>query len=822
LGDQPRHVHSGAPPPASGRSGAAGEHTKHTEHTEHTEHAEHTEELSDDDLSVFLELSSELFGVFDPRGGLVWCNPSVASVLGYRPDELSRVDLAGLVHPDDLGQPTDDLEDFPRDGALRTLEVRCRTKDGAWRWLEWTGSWERSSGLLYGAGRDVTDSRRSREALAENERLMQAILDHSQAVVYVKDLGGRYVLVNDAFLRLTGRGRDEVVGRGAEEVWAPRPAPGLDAERTVAAEGRVVTADLVVDVGGAEHTFMTSYFPVFDARRTLVGTAAIATDVTERAEIQRRLLERQRLLDTIVNACPDIVTILDRQGKVKAVSQASARILGDDLGEPGHEALEALVHPDDVPNVRRCYGELLRGRARQLEIRYRVRHRDGHFVTLDTRGQALVGEDGEVEGVVAISRDITADLAFEEELHAAVEEAERASTAKSAFLSRMSHELRTPLNSVLGFAQLLAMDELDGQQEEAVGHILRAGQHLLDLIDEVLDVASIESGRLEISLEPVDVADVVGDAIDLSGPLAEARNVALEVDLQRCPPSTCVRADRQRLLQVLLNLLSNGVKYNRAEGRVCVSVEVAGAEAHIAVSDTGPGIAREDVDRVFKPFDRLGAERSGVEGTGVGLTLSKHLVEQMGGTITLSSEPTSGATPGATPGATSGATSGAISEPTPGATFTVSLPLASSPRAPRPGSAPVTGASVAGGGMRVLHIEDNLANLELVEQIVSRAGPVELRAAMYGSLGLELAREHRPDLILLDLHLPDMGGIEVLEQLRHDPELAHVPVVVVSADATPSQMRRLRAQGVLAYLTKPIDVGELLQVVGSVGAGSRR
>lgn len=785
MGDQPQHRQAGviqpAPPGVGGLVGGR---------------AEAHEELTDEDLSVFLDLSSELFGVFDPQGGLVWCNPSVATVLGYQPLELSRVDLASLVHPDDLGAPTDDLEDFPRDGAMRRLEVRCRTKDGDWRWLEWSGSWEESSGLLYGAARDVTESRRARETLIENERLMQAILDHCDAVIYVKDLDGRYALVNEAFLRLVGRRRPEVIGRRAEEVWAPRPAPGLDAEQRAASGGRAVTADLVVDVDGAAHTFMTSCFPVLDAAGTAVGLSAIATDVTERTEIQRRLMERQRLLDTIVSACPDIVTILDRTGRVQAVSQASARILGYDLSEPIHEELAALIHPDDADNVHRRYGELLRRRTPQLDLRYRVRHRDGHYVTLDTRGQSLEAGDDRTEGAVVISRDVSADLAFEEELQGAAEDAEQASTAKSEFLSRMSHELRTPLNSVLGFAQLLAMDDLDSQQEEAVGHVLRAGQHLLNLIDEVLDIARIESGRLDISVEPVDVAEVVGDAVDLSGPLAESRAVSLEVDLQRCPPSSYVRADRQRLLQVLLNLLSNSVKYNRPEGRVSVSVEVEDEAVRVSVADTGPGIAPEDVERVFKPFDRLGAEHSGVEGTGVGLTLSKHLVEQMGGTIVLSSK------------------AGA------GATFTVSLPTAPTPAPARPGAAASTSSRLSGGGLRVLHIEDNLANLELVEQILSRAGPVELRAAMYGSLGLELAREHRPDLVLLDLHLPDMPGVDVLERLREDPELAEVPVVVVSADATPNQARQLQAGGVLAYLTKPIDVGELLRVVELVGSGS--
>ncbi|MDE3086440.1 MAG: PAS domain S-box protein [Acidobacteriota bacterium] len=775
-----------APPAGAGRAGGA----------DGVAPTSGRRDLSDEDLSVFLDLATDVYGIFDPQKGLVWANPSVVGVLGYEPEEIRHVDLADLVHPEDLGAPTEDLEDFPRDGSLRTLEVRCRAKDGGWRWLELTGSWEAPTGVLYGAARDVTDRRLTQAALARNERLMQAILDQSTAAVYVEDLDERYLLVNDAFLAIVGRGREEVVGRRAAEVWAPRPNPGGDVDALVMASGESVTRDDVVDVGGGPRTYMTVRFPVRDAAGATVGMAGIATDITGRTEAEEALAERERLLDTIVRACPDIVTILDSTGRVREVSQASSRILGYDLRDPVHEELEGLLHPDDLAAIYRAYARLLTQETPQIDLRYRVRHRDGHWVTLDTRGQVVRGDDGRAEGAVVVSRDITADLAFQTELEEALRSAEEASAEKSDFLSRMSHELRTPLNSVMGFAQLLGMDALGEEQTQAVGHILRAGHHLLNLIDEVLDIARIESGRLDLSLGPVPVAAVVADALDLAGPLAEDRHIALVVDLGAIPATTHVRADRQRLMQVMLNLLSNGVKYNDPEGRVTVSARLEGGAVTLAVADTGPGIDPHDAERVFRPFDRLGAERTAVQGTGVGLTLSKHLVEQMGGSIALASEPGRGAT------------------------FTVTLPVTDpevqtqAPRRSRSGS------RRGEGVLRVLHIEDNLANLELVDQVLSRSGTVDLRAAMFGGLGLELAREERPDLVLLDLHLPDMPGADVLERLRQDPATATVPVVVVSADATPEQVRGLRDKGVLAYLTKPIDLQELLAVVDRVGKGS--
>ena len=750
-------------------------------------------EPTDDDLRAFLELPTELFGVFDPKDGLVWCNATVAGVLGYRPEELVRVDLGSLVHPDDLGSPTEDVEDFPRDGAALTLEVRCRCKDGTWRWLEWAGSWDDSQGVLYGSARDVTDRHAAEAALREHEQLMQAILDHSGAAIYVMDAERRFVLLNDAFLRAFGLSREEVLGRTRAEIWGSDGAEA-EAERRVLATGMPIVRDDVAVTGDGARILMTVRFPLRDAEGAVTGMAAIATDVTDRTDAEQALAERERVLDTILRACPDIVTMFDATGSVRELSQAAARILGHDVGDPVEPEILELVHEDDRDAVRAAFGDLVSLRTGQLDLRFRVRHDDGHWITLDSRGQSIVDDEGHGAGAVVVSRDVTGDLDFEEELQAAVDAAERASTAKSDFLSRMSHELRTPLNSVLGFAQLLGMEELDEQQHEAVGHIIRAGHHLLGLIDEVLDIARIESGRLDLAIDSVDVGSVVADAVDLTRPLAEDRGIQISVDLHGCPPDAHVRADRQRLLQVLLNLLSNGVKYNVAGGRVWVTVTDDGSRTELVVRDTGRGIDPADVDRVFEPFDRLGAERSGVEGTGVGLTLSKHLVDEMGGTIAVSS---------------------VFGE---GSTFTVTLQSAPAQAADALVAPARRSKRSVAGALRVLHIEDNLANLELVEQILTRAADVELLAAMSGSLGTALAREQRPDLILLDLHLPDMPGTAVLEQLHQDPATDMIPVVVISADATPTTVRQLRSGGVLAYLTKPIDVQELLRVVSLVSS----
>ena len=378
----------------------------------------------------------------------------------------------------------------------------------------------------------------------------------------------------------------------------------------------------------------------------------------------------------------------------------------------------------------------------------------------------------------------------EEAARQAKEAAEEASRAKSDFLSRMSHELRTPLNAVLGFAQLLEMGSLDREDQESVEQILKAGRHLLELINEVLDISRIEAGRLAISPEPVSVKEVVQESLDLIAPLAAAGNIQLTDDLLGTR-NWYVQADRQRLKQVLLNLLSNAIKFNRNGGMVAFSYEqTPEGRLRIKVNDTGPGISATRMAQLFTPFERLGAEQVGIEGTGLGLALSKGLVEAMGGT--LSAESIFGQ----------------------GSTFWLELPLVDRPAEPRcmgvPAPAELKPSSTAA---IVLYVEDNLSNVKLIQRLLAHRPEVRLVPAMQGRLGLDLALEHRPHLILLDLHLPDMPGEEVLLRLRAAPETRDIPVAVISADATPGQIRRLLANGARAYLTKPLDVKKLLEVL---------
>ena len=385
-----------------------------------------------------------------------------------------------------------------------------------------------------------------------------------------------------------------------------------------------------------------------------------------------------------------------------------------------------------------------------------------------------------------------------QELQASNRELRAASAAKSEFLSRMSHELRTPLNAIIGFGQLLEMEVLVPEQREFVDHILKAGRHLLGLIDEVLDIARIESGNLRLSVEPVRVAAVTEAAIGMVRPMASARKLHIR-EAQAAGGNEWVRADLQRLQQVLVNLLANAVKYNADGGEISVDyLAIDDGLVRIVVTDTGPGIAAADLERLFRPFERLGAEQTEIEGTGLGLALTKYLIDAMGGEI------------------------GVESEVGAGTSFWVELPLCNPPELEAGDSQLEIAPARACDVMRtVLYVEDNISNVKLVDHILARRANASLTVAMTGKLALELARAEQPDVILLDRNLPDMSGDELLRELRADDRTASATIAMLSADATPGQVRRMLESGADHYLTKPFDIPDLLAIIESAPARAR-
>ena len=383
------------------------------------------------------------------------------------------------------------------------------------------------------------------------------------------------------------------------------------------------------------------------------------------------------------------------------------------------------------------------------------------------------------------------------ELGLAIEAARKADQAKSAFLSAMSHELRTPLNAILGFAQILTSATLPStleQKREFAGHILKSGRHLLTLINEILDLAKVESGTVTLSIEPVGLDDILPECRDMIAPMASQRGIRMLF------PHACelvVRADRTRLKQVLLNLLSNAVKYNREGGVVLFECEiVAAATVRLSVRDTGQGLRPEQLAALFQPFNRLGQENGAEEGTGIGLVVTRRMVELMGGQM------------------------GVSSSVGVGTVFWIELQLTAplaliAPAAKTVQPAPPASLCAPGAGHLLLYVEDNPANLKLVEEIVGFRPDLRLLSALDGHLGITLAKAHLPDIILMDLNLPCVSGADAMAELRKDPRTAAIPVIALTANAMPRDVERGLANGFFRYLTKPINIDEFTEAIDS-------
>lgn len=499
------------------------------------------------------------------------------------------------------------------------------------------------------------------------------------------------------------------------------------------------------------------------------------------------------VLQSVLNSMTDGVVILNASGTCLFSNPAAETMLGRNVaGAPLSDWGEHLGPP---------LVEALRGSAVQrTEIPTNTPGQTGG-IWLSASATPLRDEAGLVCGAVGVFIDVSEHRYTEDALNRAKEEAERANRAKSEFLSRMSHELRTPLNAILGFAQLLNMARLPEHHQDSVEQILKGGRHLLSLINEVLDIARIESGRLSLDIERLSTNDVVQEAVLLVEPQAAKQKIQLYIEAGSAW-RLHISADRQRFKQVVLNIISNAVKYNREGGSVRISVEAREKYLRLSIADTGPGIPADKIGLLFSPFERLGAEHAGVEGSGIGLALSKRLVEAMAGRI------------------------GVHSEFGNGSTFWVEFPVADAVVFTDAWAREDLGRLSSGlnGGHRpvVLCIEDNDSNYRLIERTLAQRPEIKLICGALGAAAVPLAESNNPDLILLDMHLPDLEGYEVLTRLRANPATGGIPIVIVSADATTPQIERMLNAGAAAYLTKPLEIQKLLAVVDeAIGKGTQ-
>jgi signal transduction histidine kinase/ActR/RegA family two-component response regulator len=530
---------------------------------------------------------------------------------------------------------------------------------------------------------------------------------------------------------------------------------------------------------------------------------------TPAADTAAALLKAGALQNAILTSANFSIIATDEKGVIQLFNVGAERMLGyracevvnrispSDIHDAGEVAARAATLSRELGTPIAAGFEALSFKAsRDIEDIYELTYicKDGSRFPAIVSITALRGDAGALIGYLLIGTDNSARKRAESALLAATAAAETANRAKSDFLSSMSHELRTPLNAILGFAQLLETGEPPPtpSQKRSIQQILTAGWYLLELINEVLDLALIESGRLTLSNEPVSLEEVIAECRAMVEPQARARGIVMSFPALVSP--CFITADRTRVKQVLINLLFNAIKYNRPQGSVRVDIDLATPLwARISVCDTGVGLAPEHLGQLFEPFNRLGKEAGPEEGTGIGLVVTKRLVGLMGGAIGVESTLGEGSvfwTEFKTAGAP------CFTLPTHGATGVLAAPVAA-------------GASVR----TVLYVEDNPANLELVGQLVARRGDLRMLSAADGPGGVAAARSHLPDVILMDINLPGMSGIEAMQVLRADAATAHIPIIALSANAVPRDIQRALEAGFFNYVTKPIMVTKFMDAL---------
>ena len=595
-------------------------------------------------------------------------------------------------------------------------------------------------------------------------------------------------------VRVAARHRRDVAAGG--RLQAGRDRELALAERHAAAGDRLRAARYREDALLGRHTADLDRRSAVSARDVATTGRETAADDRQQAGLDRlEELDRRLTWDVVLAmlaSVPDAVVAVDSDGLIAYVNDQGESLFGWSRIDLLGQSIEVLVpaqHVAQHPALRAGYLAQPTARPMAAGAALSARRRDGsEFPAEISLSPTTAGPHG---WVLAAIRDVTDARQFAHDLETARSEAVRANAAKDEFLSRMSHELRTPLNAILGFGQLLEMDELAADQSECVAQIAGAGRHLLALVDEVLDISQMAQGSMRLSLEPVVLREVVDEAIAMLRPLADRQQIRLSHALS---PDIRVVADRLRLKQVVMNLLVNAVKYNRSGGSVVVDGDAVGpGRFRTTVTDTGIGMADADLSKLFTPFERLASTPLQIEGTGLGLALAKHLVSAMHGEIGVTSLVGVGSSFWFELPAVDAATSDAVD-----AASAAALDAADSARVAK---------------VTVLYIEDNPSNIRLLEKVVTRRPEVALMVAMTGQLGLDLAFEHRPQLILLDLGLPDMAGEDVLRRLKADPRTASTPVVVITADAMPRRPEEVRAMGAVDYITKPFDVLRLLALL---------
>jgi len=763
-----------------------------------------------DDTAAQLKLVTELADVVlwrhDFKTNRVHYNDHGFKVLGipHRAGGLTLEEARAVTHPDDVPRLAASSAHALATGVPIDIEVRHRRGDGEWRYILVRRVIERDAAgvpqAFIGVSLDVTEQVEHSRRAEQLARRLEAASDAARVGIWTTVVGTRETEWNRqmyALFDMTDLSEPPTLGQ-----WLSRCVHPDDIARVAHTtrsfqhrETRAFELEFRARLRDGQVRWMVLRGDLDRSGADATRAFGIAMDVTDRHLAQAALQTANERAALIARHAGIGTWQSDESGLPALWDEQMFRLRGL---EPRPVSLNrderlALVHPDDRAYMLDTYPKRIYD-AQATAYEFRVRWPDGQYRWLASRSAPLLDAHGRVVRRVGVNWDITdhknAELARQQALLA-----ERESRAKSEFLARMSHELRTPLNAVLGFTQLLQIDarqQPGSDQLDKLSHIRAAGEHLLTLINDALDLSSLEAGTLKLDLQSVALAPAVARAL----PLIEEAATARRVTVRTGPMDGTVRADPTRLHQVLLNLLSNAVKYNRVGGEVVIETASGDAETTLSVRDTGRGMNEDQLAHLFEPFNRLGLDAEGIEGSGIGLTIARALVDSMGGHLRVTSEPSQGTV------------------------FTVVLPRGCTeadralPTADV--SAPESLAGVAGAlaatirPAQVLYIEDNAVNVLLVNELMAQLPRLRIESATTGAAGVARARELRPDLVLIDMQLPDFDGFEVLRRLRADPDTASIACIALSANAMPEDIARALAMGFDDYWTKPIRFKEFL------------
>jgi PAS domain S-box-containing protein len=644
--------------------------------------------------------------------------------------------------------------------------------------------------------KEIDERKLIQNALTTSETNYRTVVNNVTEVIFQTDVNGLWIFLNKAWEDVTGFTVEESIGQLFVNYVHPDDrqrnmelfTPLINREKEYCRhQVRYLTKD-----GG--YCWVEVFARLgLNEQDEITGTYGTLQDITERKKAKEALQLKTDELENFFTVALDLLCITDQSGNFVKLNKAWENTLGYTISELEKRNFLEFVHPEDLEATLNTMNQLS-DQNPVLNFINRYKNKDGSYRFIEWRS-VPVGSF-----IYAAARDITDHKIAEQEILNARMEAEEANQTKSEFLSRMSHELRTPLNSILGFAQLLEMGKLSAAQSKGVNHIMNSGNLLLNLINEILDIAKIEAGQISINKEAVRLNNILQETIDLVQPLTLAGQIKIE--LANYINDACyVNADLQRLKQVLLNLLNNAIKYNRAGGKILIATErmqkdEAGLiNIKISITDTGMGIAATDIPKLFRSFERIGADKTNTEGTGLGLAVVKKLMDAMDGAVGLESTPSEGST------------------------FWIAVPEYGSSLSitENTGNQLTQSFSLTESKGTILYIEDNSANIELVEEIlISHRPDIRLITNMYGMQTVKLAVAYKPDLILLDLNLPDIHGSKVIKLLKNEAATKDIPVIFISADAMPIQIEELMATGASSYLTKPLDVQHFLKAIDEV------